>query len=83
MQSLYAGWVFQFRIKQNMRTLYVILNNMYLIKILISSNLVIPSNDRHNKWILKSVLNRDLRQFVTEPIRFVSVISTSDNGGES
>lgn len=47
---------FQLHIKQNIRTQNVILDNTYLIKILVSSNLVIPSNDRHNKWILKSVL---------------------------
>lgn len=34
----------------------VILGIVYLIKILISSNLVISPCDRRNKWILKSVL---------------------------
>lgn len=44
-----------------------------------TSHIIKSLYDRHNKWILKSVLNRDLQRLVTEPIRFVSVISSSDN----
>lgn len=44
---------------------------------------MISLRDRHSEWILESVFNRDLQRFVTEPIRFVSVITSSDNSGES
>lgn len=48
-----------------------------------SHNLVFHSNDGPNKWISDSALNRNLQQFVPEPIGFVSAIITSDNVGES